>query len=122
MKSEKSDQIRLSSELDNIASIRAAEQEKREALAKAGKTVAEKLASAAHEAEKIKEQMIGEARAERKSMVQKAIDQAKIEVNTKVAGQEHASEEMLRRGEKWISKAADFAVSYILGTGRENPK
>jgi len=120
MNSEKSDKIKLSSELTNIAVIRAAEQAKREALAKAARTVAERLAVAAQEADKVKEQVVGEARAERKKLVQQAIEQAKNDVKANVAEQERASEDMLTRGEKYVSSAADFAVSYILGSGREN--
>ncbi len=119
MNSEKNDKIKLSSELTNIALIRAAEQAKKDALAKAARKVAEKLAAAAQEADKVKEQVVGEARAERKKLVQQAVDQAKIEVKANVAEQERVSEEMITRGQKWISSAADFAVSYILGAGQE---
>ena len=119
MNSEKNDKIKLSSELTNIALIREAEQAKKDALAKAARSVAEKLAAAALEADKVKEQVVGEARAERKKLVQQAVDQAKIEVKANVAEQERVSEEMITRGQKWVSSAADFAVSYILGTGRE---
>ena len=122
MNSEKSDKIKLSSELTNIALIRAAEQSKKEALAKAARTVAERLTAAALEADKVKEQVVGEARAERKKLVQQAVDQAKNDVKANVAEQERASEEMLTRGEKYVSSAADFAVKYILGAGQENPQ
>jgi hypothetical protein len=124
MMSEKNKKFKLSSnltnELANIAVIRAAEQAKREALAKAARTIAERLASAAQETDKIKEQIVSEARAERKKLVQQAIDQAKADVKANVAEQEHASEEMIFRGEKYVSSAADFAVKYILGTFQEN--
>lgn len=120
MNSEKNDKTKLSSELNNIAVIRAAEQSKKDALAKAARSVAEKLATAAQEADKVKEQVVGEARAERKKLVQQAVDQAKIDVKANVAEQERASEEMLARGEKFVSSAADFAVKYILGAGQEN--
>lgn len=122
MNSEKNDKIKLSSELTNIAMIRAAEQAKREALAKAANSVVEMLAAAAKEADKVKEQVVGEARAERKMLVQQAVDQAKIDVKANVAEQERASEEMNTRGGQWVSTAADFAVAYILGAGQENGK
>ena len=122
MNSEKSEKIKLSSELTNIAVIRAAEQAKREALAKAARSVSEMLAAAAQEADKVKEQVVGEARAERKKLVQQAVDQAKIDVKANVAEQERASEEMITHGQKWVSSAADFAVKYILDAGRENEK
>ena len=119
MNSEKNDKIKLSSELTNIALIRAAEQAKKDALAKAARSVAEKLAAAAQEADKVKEQVVGEARAERKKLVQQAVDQAKIDVKANVAEQERSSEEMLALGKKFVGSAAEFAVKYILGTAQE---
>ena len=119
MNSEKNDKIKLSSELTNISLIRAAEQAKRDVLAKAARSVAEMLAAAAKEADNVKEQVVGEARAERKKLVQQAVDQAKIDVKANVAEQERISEEMITRGGQWVTNAADLAVKYILGTAQE---
>ena len=119
MNFEKNDKIKLSSELTNISLIRAAEQAKRDVLAKAARSVAEMLAAAAKEADNVKEQVVGEARAERKKLVQQAVDQAKIDVKANVAEQERISEEMITRGGQWVTNAADLAVKYILGTAQE---
>jgi len=120
MKSEKGAKGDLTNELVNIATIREAEQAQREAVAKAKKVVAVKIAAAVQEADKVKEKVISDARSERKRMIQQAIDQTKDEAKAIMEEQVHTSNDLVSRGEKWISSAAEFAVKYILGIGQEN--
>lgn len=120
MKSINGTKTDLTDEQNNIKLIREAEQAQKEAIANAKKKVAGKIATALQEVDKVKEEVINDARNQRKVMIQKAIDRARNEAKVIVEEQVHKTDALISRGEKWIDKAAEFAVKYILGKDQDN--